>query len=43
MDDVDFVVASLSGELDKEATVIAKAMTNKNVKRLVCHAGLKIV
>ncbi|AVQ36191.1 SDR family oxidoreductase [Staphylococcus kloosii] len=42
MDDVDFVVASLSGELDKEATVIAKAMTNKNVKRLVFVTALGI-
>ncbi|MBF7017108.1 SDR family oxidoreductase [Staphylococcus durrellii] len=42
MDDVDFVVASLSGELDKEATVIAKAMENKNVKRLVFVTALGI-
>jgi uncharacterized protein YbjT (DUF2867 family) len=42
MDDVDFVVASLSGELDKEATVIAKAMANKNVKRLVFVTALGI-
>lgn len=42
MDDVDFVVASLSGELDKEATVIAKVMTNKNVKRLVFVTALGI-
>lgn len=42
MDDVDFVVASLSGELDKEATVIAKAMKNKNVKRLVFVTALGI-
>ena len=42
MDDVDFVVASLSGELDKEATVIAKAMANKDVKRLVFVTALGI-
>ncbi|MDT3960709.1 SDR family oxidoreductase [Staphylococcus kloosii] len=42
MDDVDFVVASLSGELDKEATVIAKAMANKHVKRLVFVTALGI-
>ncbi|MBF7024239.1 SDR family oxidoreductase [Staphylococcus kloosii] len=42
MDDVNFVVASLSGELDKEATVIAKAMANKNVKRLVFVTALGI-
>ncbi|WP_342610324.1 SDR family oxidoreductase [Staphylococcus hsinchuensis] len=42
MNDVDIVFASLSGELDKEAQYIVKAMKEKNVKRLIFVTALGI-
>ncbi|MCG7339643.1 SDR family oxidoreductase [Staphylococcus sp. ACRSN] len=42
MDDVDIVLASLSGELDKEAETIVKAMEDKSVKRLIFVTALGI-
>ncbi|WP_373442506.1 SDR family oxidoreductase [Staphylococcus equorum] len=42
MDDVDIVLASLSGELDKEAATIVKAMQTNDVKRLVFVTSLGI-
>lgn len=42
MDDVDIVLASLSGDLDKEATTIVKAMQTNDVKRLVFVTSLGI-
>ncbi|MGO1314141.1 MAG: SDR family oxidoreductase [Staphylococcus equorum] len=40
MDDVDIVLASLSGDLDKEAATIVKAMQTNDVKRLVFVTSL---
>ncbi|MGJ5711949.1 SDR family oxidoreductase [Staphylococcus auricularis] len=42
MQDVDIVVASLSGELDKEAEIIVKAMEQNEVKRLIFVTALGI-
>lgn len=42
MDDVDIVLASLSGDLDKEAATIVKAMQTNDVKRLVFVTSLGI-
>ncbi|KRG10183.1 SDR family oxidoreductase [Staphylococcus sp. NAM3COL9] len=42
MDDVDIVIASLSGDLDKEATTIVKAMQTNDVKRLIFVTSLGI-
>ncbi|WP_278925613.1 SDR family oxidoreductase [Staphylococcus auricularis] len=42
MQDVDIVVASLSGELDKEAEIIVKAMEQNEVKRLIFVTALSI-
>ena len=42
MEDVDIVFASLSGELDKEASTIVKAMEQNQVNRLIFVAALGI-
>ncbi|MCD8898955.1 SDR family oxidoreductase [Staphylococcus gallinarum] len=42
LEDVDIVFASLSGELDKEAETIVKAMEDKQVKRLIFVTALGI-
>ncbi|ATH60078.1 MULTISPECIES: SDR family oxidoreductase [Staphylococcus] len=42
MEDVDIVFASLSGELDKEASNIVKAMEQNKVDRLIFVAALGI-
>src|SRR5699024_5030962 len=42
MDNVDIVIASLSGHLDKEAQTIVKAMQVNHVKRLVFVTSLGI-
>ncbi|KKI54353.1 MAG: SDR family oxidoreductase [Staphylococcus equorum] len=42
MDDVDIVIASLSGDLDKEASTIVKAMQTNDVKRLIFVTSLGI-
>lgn len=42
MDDVDIVIASLSGDLDREATTIVKAMQTNDVKRLIFVTSLGI-
>lgn len=42
LEDVDIVLASLSGELDKEAETIVKAMQDKDVKRLIFVTALGI-
>ncbi|MFW0759876.1 SDR family oxidoreductase [Staphylococcus cohnii] len=42
MEDVDIVFASLSGELDKEASTIVKAMEQNQVDRLIFVAALGI-
>ena len=42
MEDVDIVFASLSGELDKEASTIVKAMEQNHVDRLIFVAALGI-
>ena len=42
LEDVDIVFASLSGELDKEAETIVKAMEDKEVKRLIFVTALGI-
>ncbi|MDG0842451.1 SDR family oxidoreductase [Staphylococcus equorum] len=42
MDDVDIVIASLSGDLDKEAATIVKAMQANDVKRLIFVTSLGI-
>ncbi|PHK49207.1 SDR family oxidoreductase [Staphylococcus edaphicus] len=42
MEDVDIVLASLSGELDKEAQTIVDAMNANNVKRLIFVTSLGI-
>lgn len=42
MDDIDIVLASLSGDLDKEAVTIVKAMQEKRVKRLIFVTSLGI-
>lgn len=42
MEDVDIVFASLSGELDKEASTIVKAMEQNRVDRLTFVAALGI-
>ncbi|MCC4219790.1 MULTISPECIES: SDR family oxidoreductase [Staphylococcus] len=42
MEDVDIVLASLSGELDKEAQTIVDAMNANNVKRLIFVTSIGI-
>ena len=42
MEDVDIVLASLSGELDKEAQTIVDAMNVNNVKRLIFVTSIGI-
>lgn len=42
MEDVDIVLASLSGELDKEAQAIVDAMNANNVKRLIFVTSIGI-
>ncbi|PTK15572.1 NAD-dependent dehydratase [Staphylococcus saprophyticus] len=42
MEDVDIVLASLSGELDKEAQTIVGAMNANNVKRLIFVTSIGI-
>lgn len=42
MEDVDIVLASLSGELDKEAQTIVDAMNANNVKRLIFVTSIDI-
>lgn len=42
MEDVDIVLASLSGELDKEAHTIVDAMNANNVKRLIFVTSIGI-
>lgn len=42
MEDVDIVLASLSGELDKEAKTIVDAMNVNNVKRLIFVTSIGI-
>lgn len=42
MEDVDIVLASLSGELDKEAQTIVDAMNENNVKRLIFVTSIGI-
>lgn len=42
MEDVDIVLASLSGELDKEAQTIVDAMNVNNVKRLIFVTSMGI-
>ena len=42
MEDVDIVLASLSGELDKEAHTIVDAMNVNNVKRLIFVTSIGI-